>query len=46
MVGIVNTKLTRLPTTGGLGTVLFTIGGFITMGLAMIIAKKKKLFDK
>lgn len=46
MVGIVNTKLTRLPTTGGLGTILFTIGGFITMGLATIIAKKKKLFEK
>lgn len=43
LVGIINTKLTRLPSTGGVGTIGFTVGGFALMGAsAYIIAKKKR----
>lgn len=43
LVGIINTKLTRLPSTGGIGTIGFTVGGFALMGAgAYIIAKKKR----
>lgn len=43
LIGIVNTKLTRLPSTGGVGTIAFTIGGFAIMGgVVLFMAKKKK----
>ena len=43
LVGIVNTKLTKLPSTGGIGTIAFTIGGFALMGgVVLFMAKKKK----
>lgn len=43
LIGIVNTKLTRLPSTGGVGTIAFTIGGFALMGgVVLFMAKKKK----
>lgn len=46
LVGIINTKLTRLPSTGGIGTIGFTVGGFALMGAsAYIIAKKKREND-
>lgn len=46
LVGIINTKLTRLPSTGGVGTIGFTVGGFALMGAsAYIIAKKKREND-
>ncbi|MGC4018058.1 MAG: LPXTG cell wall anchor domain-containing protein [Muricomes sp.] len=32
--GIVNTKLSELPSTGGIGTYIFTIGGIVLMGAA------------
>ena len=44
LVGIINTKLTRLPSTGSIGTIGFTVGGFALMGAgAYIIAKKKRV---
>lgn len=46
LVGIINTKLTRLPSTGSIGTIGFTVGGFALMGAgACIIAKKKREND-
>lgn len=43
LIGIINTKLTRLPSTGGVGTIAFTIGGFALMGgVVLFMAKKKK----
>jgi len=41
-LGIIDTKLTRLPSTGGIGTIVFTVGGFTLMGAAIVLAKKKK----
>lgn len=42
LIGIINTKLTRLPSTGGVGTMLYTMGGFALMGVAAALLKKKK----
>lgn len=41
---IVNTPIQELPSTGGIGTYLFTIGGVALMivAIAMIIARKKR----
>lgn len=42
---IVNTKVGTLPSTGGMGTVLFTVGGAAIMALALLLlfgGKKKK----
>lgn len=45
--GIINTKLTRLPSTGGIGTIGITVGGFALMGAAAyIVSKSKKNDDK
>lgn len=41
-IGIVNTKLTRLPSTGGIGTFLYTIGGFAAALAGVFIINKKK----
>ena len=44
-VDIVNSKVGTLPSTGGMGTVLFTIGGVVIMGLALLLlfgGKKKQ----
>lgn len=45
MIGIINTKLTRLPSTGGAGTLLYTLGGFTLMGAAVLVVGKKKKED-
>lgn len=42
VIGIVNTKLTRLPSTGGLGTILYTVGGFALMGAAIHVVNKRR----
>lgn len=34
---IVNTKVGTLPSTGGMGTILFTVGGIVIMGLALLL---------
>lgn len=42
---IVNTKIGTLPSTGGIGTVVFTVGGIAIMALALFLlfgAKKKE----
>jgi LPXTG-motif cell wall-anchored protein len=41
-IGIVNTKLTRLPSTGGIGTLIYTIGGFAAALAGVFIINKKK----
>lgn len=47
-VEILNTKVGTLPSTGGMGTVLFTIGGIAIMGLALLLlfGGKKKQHQK
>ena len=42
VLAIPNTKLTKLPTTGGIGTLVFTAGGLVLMGAALAVLKKKK----
>jgi LPXTG-motif cell wall-anchored protein len=39
---IPNTQLSRLPSTGGAGTIAFTVGGFTLMGGAFLLTKKRK----
>lgn len=43
--GILNTQLSELPSTGGIGTYIFTIGGIILMGAAAgfyFLSRKRK----
>lgn len=42
LLEIINTKLTRLPSTGGIGTIAITAGGFAVMGLATYVLNKSK----
>lgn len=43
---IPNTKLTKLPSTGGIGTLIFTGAGLVLMGGALAGMKKKKEEDE
>jgi LPXTG-motif cell wall-anchored protein len=36
-VDVTNTKGFQLPTTGGMGTILFTAGGIAIMGAAVLL---------
>lgn len=40
MIGIINTKLTRLPSTGGVGTILYTVLGFASAIGGIVILDK------
>ena len=42
LVGIIDTKLTRLPSTGGIGTIVFTVSGFALLGASAFLISKKK----
>ena len=42
LVGIIDTKLTRLPSTGGIGTIVFTVSGFALLGVSAFLISKKK----
>ncbi len=42
VIAIPNTKLTKLPSTGGIGTYVFTCIGLVLMGGVVVLATKKK----
>jgi LPXTG-motif cell wall-anchored protein len=42
VIAIPNTKLTKLPSTGGIGTYVFTCVGLVLMGGVVVLATKKK----
>ena len=42
---IINTKISALPSTGGIGTTIFTVGGIGLIAAALIIFMKRKNQD-
>ena len=44
VISFLNTKLPALPSTGGIGTAVFTVGGVAVMALAVVLllCRKKK----
>ena len=41
-ISFVNTKLPALPSTGGIGTAVFTVGGVAVMALAIVLLLRRK----
>lgn len=41
-ISFVNTKLPALPSTGGIGTAVFTVGGVAVMALAVVLLLRRK----
>lgn len=42
VISFVNTKLPALPSTGGIGTAVFTVGGVAVMALAIVLLLRRK----
>ena len=42
VISFVNTKLPALPSTGGIGTAVFTVGGVAVMALAVVLLLRRK----
>jgi LPXTG-motif cell wall-anchored protein len=42
LLTVTNTSRFTLPSTGGVGTLIFTISGIVLLGLAAIVALSKK----